>query len=408
MLENLGTNLERIQTQIIQEFGQSDVLHEEASIQVFSQSGMSHEGFDTESLDPPPTNEREAKGIYTWSQEASDNLGKLAADAAKAAQKNPGQWVNPLKSYLLSRIRYAQTPSQIRQLFLEAILDEKTFKEKLHEYNSGYYQIDYPKMNMLLIRVPESVAISALKESWYEEIYEIQDKRYGEVIRLIKRMGGLQTDKIRAIKSRRCFTELSPLPGLKRFVSADRRFPVSVCYPRELGFVYHFSDERNLYVDWSVSEGSLGISRENFGMSAQNGNVGARLVLQGKEAISQFMLHDFTWREAQAIMVGIGQTLHKPWLENKIVGEKEQPIEAKRLVWQTPSGQYAGEWVFFLRARQAGIWSFYTNFKPRVLYVLPELWTIYNSFLGEEDFNTFLSSFRWLSVDFFRSLPALP
>ncbi|MFL5628215.1 MAG: Clp protease N-terminal domain-containing protein, partial [Ktedonobacteraceae bacterium] len=153
MLESLGTNLERIQTQIIQEFGQSDVLHEETSIQVFSQSGTPHEKFDTESLDPPLTNEREARGIYIWSQEASDNLGKLAADAAKAAQKNPGQWVNPLKSYLLSRIRYAQTPSQIRQFFLEAILDEKIFKEKLHEYNSGYYQIDYPKMNMLLIRV---------------------------------------------------------------------------------------------------------------------------------------------------------------------------------------------------------------------------------------------------------------
>jgi len=377
---------------------------------VLSQSGTPHEELDrdTESSDPPSDNEREARGIYVWSQEASDNLGKLAADAAKAAQKNPGQWVNPLKSYLLSRIRYAQTPHQMRQFFLEAISDEKTFKEKIHEYNGGFFQIDYPKMNMLLIRMPESSAVSALKDSWYEEIYEIQDERYGKVIRLIKRMGGLETDKIRAIKSRRCFTELSPLPGFKRFVSADRRFPVSVSYPRELGFVYHFSDERNLYVDWDVSKGSLGISHENFGMSAQDGNRGASLVLQGKEDISQFMLDDFTRREAQALMVGVGQYLHKPWLENKIVGEREQPIEAKRLVWQTPSGQYGGEWVFFLRARQAGIWFPYTNFKPRVLYVLPEIWTIYNSFLGEEDFNMFLSSFRLLNVDFFRSLPARP
>ncbi len=120
------------------------------------------------------------------------------------------------------------------------------------------------------------------------------------------------------------------------------------------------------------------------------------------------MLDDFTHREVKALMAGIDQDLHKPWLENKIVGEKEQSIEAKRLVWQTPSGQYGGEWVFFLRARQAGIWSLYTNFKPKVLYVLPELWTIYNSFLGEEDFNMFLSSFRLLNVDFFRSLPARP
>ncbi|MFL5628202.1 MAG: hypothetical protein ACJ788_21690 [Ktedonobacteraceae bacterium] len=120
------------------------------------------------------------------------------------------------------------------------------------------------------------------------------------------------------------------------------------------------------------------------------------------------MLHDFTWRETQAVMVGVGQARHKPWLENKIVGGREQPIEAKRLVWQTPSGQYGGEWVFFLRARQAGIWSLYTTFKPRVLYVLPELWTIYNTFLGEEDFDMFLSTFRLLSIDFFRSLPAQP
>jgi hypothetical protein len=345
--------------------------------------------------------------VYGWSQEASDNLRKVASDAAKAAQQNPGHWVNPLESYLMSRIRYAQTPEQIRQFLLETSLGEEVINEKIHQYTGGYFQIYYPKMGMLLVRIHESDAISELKESWHEEIYNIQDERYGKVIQLIKQMGGLETDKIRAIKSWRCFTEPSAIPEYKRFISADRRFPVSISYPRQLSFFYDFNDERNLHVDWNGSEGSLGISRENFGMSAQSGNRDAALVLQGKKDISQFMIEEFAQHHATALMVGVHHDPRKPRLEDKIVGEREQPIEAKRLVWLTPSGQYGGEWVFFMRARLAGIWSYYrTTFEPRAL--LPELWTIYNSLVEEEVFNTFLSSFQWLSLDFFRSLPAQP
>jgi len=346
--------------------------------------------------------------VYGWSQEASDNLRKIAADAAKAAQQNPGHWVNPLESYLMSRIRYAQTPEQIRQFLLETSLGEEIINEKIHQYAGGYFQIYYPKMNMLLVRIDESDAITELKESWHEEIYYIRDERYSKIIPLIKQMGGLETDKIRAIKSRRCFTEPSAILGYKRFVSADRRFPIKVSYPQQLSFVYHFEDERILYVDWDGREGSIGISRENFGMSAQSGNRDAKLVLQGKKDIPQFMLEDFAQREVQALMVGVSHYPRIPRLEDKMIGEREQPIEAKRLVWLTPSGQYGGEWVFFMRARQAGIWSCYTTFKPRALYVLPELWTIYNSLFGEEDFNIFLSSLQWLSLDFFRSLPTQP
>lgn len=345
--------------------------------------------------------------MYPWSQEASDNLGKIASDSAKAAQQEPGHWVNPLEPYLRSRIRYAQTPEQIRQFLVETILGEEVINEKIQQYNGGFFQIYYPKMDMLLVRIHESDAILELKESWYEEIYRIQDERYSEVIHLIKRMGGLETNKIRAIKSWRCFTEPSPIPEYKRFISADRRFPVSVSYPRQLSFFYDFNDERNLHVDWDGSEGAMGISRENFGMSAQGGNRGAALVLQGKKDISQFMLEDFAQREARALMVGVRRNPHKPRLENIIVGGREQPIEAGRLVWLTPSGQYGGEWVFFIRARLAGNWSYYMiTFEPRAL--LPELWTIYNSLVEEEVFNTFLSSFQWLSLDFFRSLPTHP
>ena len=431
ILESLGINLEKVRVQTvqvlsqsstsheensIQGLGQSEVSHEEDSLQELSQSDTSYEEFDddTESTILPVANEIEEQDtdkqalFVSWSQEASDNLRKIASDAAQIAQKNPGRWVNPLQSYLVSRIRYAQTPGQIRRFLLETACGEDVIRENFQQYSAGYFQAYFPKMDMLLTRVQETEAISALNDSWYEEIYQMHDERYGKVIRLIKRMGGLETDKMRAIKSWHCFTEPSAISGYKRFVSADRRFPVSVSYPSGLSFFYDFNDERNLHVDWDGDEGTLGISRENFGMSAQSGNRDARLVLQGKKDIAQFMLEDFAQRHAQALIVGVHHYPRKPRLENKIVGEKEHFIEAKRLVWLTPSGQYGGEWVFFIRARLAGIWSDYTTkpFDPRAS--LPELWTIYNSLIEEEVFNTFLSSFQWLSLDFFHSLPAQP
>jgi Clp amino terminal domain, pathogenicity island component len=436
VLESLGVNLEKVREQTMHMLGQSDapqaensfqipdqpvihssenpvrgsdrsdLLQEEDFIEEFGLPDLFYEESDSniEGLLASLDSEEEFE-TYGWSQEASDNLSKIAADAAKTAQQHPGLWVNPLKSYLLSRIRYAQTLDQIRQFLLQMHTGREFVKEHLAEYSGGYFQIYSPKMDRLFVRVPEEEATSLLKNSWYEEFYQLQDERYSKIIRLIKRIGGLETDKIRAIQSRRCFIERSPLADCKRFVSADRRFPISVSYPRRLSFFYDFNDERNLHVDWDKEEGSVWISRENFGMSAQSSNKEAKLVLQGKKDISQFMLEDFAQGEARALMAGVRRYPRRPRLEDKMVGERTQPIEAKRLVWLSPPGQYEGEWVFFMRARLAGIWSPYTTtFNPRAL--LPELWVISNTLLEEKDFNVFLSSFQFLSLDFFRSLPA--
>jgi len=97
----------------------------------------------------------------------------------------------------------------------------------------------------------------------------------------------------------------------------------------------------------------------------------------------------------------------KWWVEDRVVGERERPFEAKSLVWQTPSGEYGGEWVFFLRFRGGGMWTCSAT-KLDSGALLPELWTIYNNSLERDTLNVCISSFRWLSEEFFRSLPAHP
>ena len=309
--------------------------------------------------------------MFTWSQESTDNLEKIAAEAVEAAQHKPGQWVNPLEPHLKSRVRYAQTPSQIQQFLAEKGIPAEATKDFAHTCMNGFFQVYLPKSNFLAGSQHAPEAAHELSFSWYEEASVLEDKnRYDEIVRLIKHMGGLETDKIRAIESQRCFIEPSSIPGFERFVSADRRFPVSVSYPHQRrGFFYDFESEEYLHVDWyGDDDGSLRIERQNLAMSAQRGDKEAKLVLQGKKDITQFILEDFARRQARAIALGEHHDQRKPRIEDRVVGESERPFEAKRLVWLTPSGQYGGEWVFFVRARQGGVSSCRTKLDPRTNY----------------------------------------
>jgi hypothetical protein len=251
-------------------------------------------------------------------------------------------------------------------------------------------------------------AVSGLKNTWYEEICASghSPASYSGLFHLIGHMGATETNKMHIIKSNHCLIELSPIPGFKKFVSADRRFPISISYPQELVFSQDFSLKRNINIRWNDA---LAITRENFGMRAQSGNRkamrNARMVLQGKKEITQFMLEDIAQCDSWALKQKMRDYPRKPWLEDTLVGARELPIEAKRLVWLTPSDEYGGEWVFFIRARLGGAWFPYTTkFDPRAQ--LPELWMVYNSwisdaFLDEGVFSTFLSSFRFLPPEFF-------
>ncbi len=367
--------------------------------------------------------------MHVWFQNLSDEVEKIATDAVTFAQQHPGQWISPLTPYLGSCVRYVQTPEQMQQVLAETKKAPKEAAQFVRVCPHGFFQVyrphDYrpdlycpvyqPKRGSSTTHQHVAEAVSGLKNTWYEEICAsgYSSASYGDLIRLIEHMGGTETNKMQIIKTYRCFIELSPIPGFKKFVSADRRFPVSISYPQELIFFLDFNIERNINIHWN---NKLTITRENFGMVAQSGNReanrNARMVLQGKKEITQFMLEDFARRDAWALKQKMRDYSRKPWLEDKIVGEREQPIEAKRLVWLTPSGEYGGEWVFFIRARLGGIGRTYTtSFEPRAQ--LPELWTIYNSTVydasvEESVFNTFLSSFQLLNPEFFRSLPARP
>jgi hypothetical protein len=346
--------------------------------------------------------------VFSWSQEASDNLKKVAQDAVESARQSPGKWVDPLEPHLESRVRYAQTSTQVEQFLVEAGIDAEEVGYTVSLYNE-FYQV-YRPLSGTLVSDPAALGTAdTLWDSWYHEIRAfINQTERDEIILLIKGMGGLETEKIRKIKSEHCFTEPSSLAGYEQFVSADRRFPVSVSYPQELSFFYDFNREEFLHVDWEGGRrGLLNISRQNLALAAQHGKKAEKLVLQGKMDISQFMQEDFARNQANAIMLGMHRDRQKIRIEDGLVGERERPFAAKRLIWQTSSGGYGGEWVFFMRARRGGIWSTSTT-KLDPATILPELWIVQNSLVGEEAFTRFLSTFRWLSTDFFQTLPAQP
>jgi hypothetical protein len=346
--------------------------------------------------------------MFGWSQEALDNTRKIASDAIEESQRHPGQWMNPLEPHLKSRVRYARTVDEILQFLEETRVDPLKAAAFAQTCSDGFFQVFSPNLSFLAGDQQVSGAVNTLLTSWYEELRTPDDGVYpDEIIRLIKQMGGIETEKNRSIKSWRSFTEVSSISGFKQFVSADRRFPIRISYPEGISFFYDFNREEYLHVDWDDGRTIFGISRQNLAKSAQRGDRDVKLLLQGKMDLSQFMQEDFAQRQANAVLLGMHSDRRKWWIEDRVVGEREQPFAAKSLVWQNQTGEYGGEWTFFLRFRSGGTWSFSAiRLDPGTL--LPELWTIYNNSLDKETFNSCLSSFCWLSEEFFRSLPAHP
>jgi hypothetical protein len=346
--------------------------------------------------------------MYGWSQEALDNIRKIASDAVEEAQRSPGQWVNPLEPHLKSRVRYARTIGEIQRFLEETRIDPLEAAAFAQTCRDGFFQVYSPRLRFLAGDQEVSGAINTLLTSWYEELREPDDGVHvDEIIRLIKQMGGIETEKIQSIKSWRSFTEASSMPGFKQFVSADRRFPIRISYPERISFFYDFNREEYLHVDWDNGRSVFGISRQNLARSAQRGDRDVKLLLQGKKDLSQFMQEDFAQRHADAVSLGMHSDRRTWWIEDRMVGERAQPFAAKSLVWQNSSGAYGGEWTFFLRFRRGGNWSCSAT-KLDAGTLLPELWTIYNNSLERELFNACLSSICWLNEEFFRTLPARP
>jgi len=346
--------------------------------------------------------------MFGWSREALDNLRKIASDAVEGAQQRPGEWVNPLESHLQSRVRYACTVDEIQQFLGETRVDPLEAAAFALTCPDGFFQVYSPRLRFLAGDPQISGAIDTLVTSWYEELRAPDDGVHSdEIIRLIKQMGGIETEKIQSIKSWRSFTEASSIQGFKQFVSADRRFPIRISYPERISFFYDFNREEYLHVDWDDGRSVFGISRQNLARSAQRGDRDVKLLLQGKKDVSQFMQEDFAQRHADAVLLGMHSNRRKWGIEDRVVGERERPFAAKSLLWQNQAGEYGGEWAFFLRFRRGGTWSCSAaKLDPDTL--LPELWTIYNNSLERETFKACLSSFGWLNEEFFRSLPAQP
>ncbi|MCZ7570791.1 MAG: hypothetical protein M5U01_19705 [Ardenticatenaceae bacterium] len=344
-----------------------------------------------------------------WSQEASDNLRKIAEDAIRLAQLHPGQWVNPLEPHLQSRVRCALSETELQRFVTEAghKLSKSEIRAIIDESPDGFFQHFQPRRRFLAGSPNPTQAARTLKSDWYDEIRALGDwKQKAEIIRLIKHTGGLQTDRIRQIKSWRCYIGQSPIPRFKRFVSADYRFPVAVSYPEQFSFFYEFSHKMELHVDWECdADGAFGISREQMAMSAQRGDRDALLFLAGKKDLAQYLQDAFAQREVIARSLGVGGTASRFRIEDTLVGDGDQAFSAKRLVSQNASGEYTGEWVCFVRARYRREWISIGDRVTRAIQQ-PMLWRLFNhTCLDSKTFKTFVSSFQWLSDEFFQSLP---
>jgi hypothetical protein len=171
-------------------------------------------------------------------------------------------------------------------------------------------------------------------------------------------------------------------------------------------------------VRWEGGTESLRIDVEDLEMAAQR-NRRVQLLLGGQTDITTLMLELMAQLDKMSMASGQGWRYYprKPRVQDKIVGGREQPIRAKRLVWLQPSqkrfawltssGAYGGEWVFFLLSRMGNVWSTSaTTFDRRAQH--RQLWVFKNCHahdadVSENDFDAFLSSFRLLPAEFFRS-----
>src|SRR5947209_12484480 len=138
--------------------------------------------------------------MYRWSQESVDNLKKIAYDAVALAQQTPHKWINPLASHLQSRVRYAHVPSEIEAFLIDAGADDEEASEFAQTCTNGFFQVYFPTTNFLAGDTEAAGAADTLRMNWYREISALGYS--DEIIRLIKQMGGIETEKIQSIKSR--------------------------------------------------------------------------------------------------------------------------------------------------------------------------------------------------------------
>jgi hypothetical protein len=216
----------------------------------------------------------------------------------------------------------------------------------------------------------------------------------------------MDKDQIRSIRSWRSYSETSSIPGSKRFISADIRFPVSICYPEGMSHFYEFNREAIVHVDWDGRGGSFGLARDNLAMTANNDR-NSRKFFAGQTDLRGWMEESLADWLATTRMIAADIPVFNPRYNEILVGEEQH--QALRVAWRDETGDYGGEWVCFVRARQGGLWKVLkTGRKLQLRDQQPMLWRCYNhSCLDEESFRTILSSLRWLGDEHFRSLAAL-
>jgi hypothetical protein len=168
---------------------------------------------------------------------------------------------------------------------------------------------------------------------------------------------------------------------------------------------YEFNREASLHVNWDGHGGSFGLAQDNLAMTANKDPI-SRKFFAGQTDLREWMEESLADWLSTTRMLAIDIPVFHPRYDEILVGEER--CQALRVAWRDETGDYGGEWVCLVRARQGGLWKVLkTGRKLQLRDQQPMLWRGYNhACLDEETFRTILSSLRWLGDEHFRSLSA--
>jgi hypothetical protein len=313
-----------------------------------------------------------------WSQQAADNLTRLARHSVRQAVRSPGQWVNPTP--LHTGVRY-------------------NAEEGLFELGEG---------EVSRFRVAgEEDAVKALRDEWGHELYQ-SGNEVATVVDLVDRLTGPLAAMLDAAEGRwfpsylryqlhqRCFIKAAETVGFMRWYSADRRFPASVWIPASgrpsnplssqdlliaaSGYRYDFNNPKDLLLEVF---GYFSLSRFDLDTAGYGSDIWG--------FIEQEVNH---LRATKGIMAehGLGwfKAIDRLQMKGAVVGEGKEALRAPRLHLRDEHGREVGEWVFFPGPPNQGntCWLFSRG----------------SECSDERAWLAILASFRWLDEWFFDKL----
>ncbi len=171
-----------------------------------------------------------------------------------------------------------------------------------------------------------------------------------------------------------------------RFFSADPRLPFSIAYPQHLEPLYDDTEYLNI-LRVTFGKGIFGVIRLDMTQAMEPedlSQIASPIPLSMSPRIKTLLETIKNWGPMSHTFQT--QQLWQAEMQEKLITVSEPGFQASHVVWKAGNGR-SGEWVVF---------QFRSN-----------LWTIFRNSIvpfSSDDFNTILSSFRFLDDAFFQAL----